>query len=287
MIPMRFYPSPGKSLIALRQPLFLEYLTEPFHIILLAGLIYGFGSFRAKVAFDLVRRRQNAYSILHCADEAKRRKLQKITLIECGVASGVGLKNMCHIAQKVTQVTGVEFELLGFDTGKGLPPPRDYRDHPELFQTGDFPMFDVDKLQQELPSNAKLVLGDLAETAPAFIGELREEAPVGYIVIDVDYYWSAVEALGLLIGKPETYLPCVLIYFDDVNHRFANDWCGELLAIREFNESHKLRKLEQDRALKYQRIFKESHWLEHMYKLHVLDHPERQPKASQRERYVL
>jgi hypothetical protein len=55
MFPMRFYQPPGKSLVALRQLLLLEYITEPLHIILLAGLIYGLGSFQAKVAFDLVR----------------------------------------------------------------------------------------------------------------------------------------------------------------------------------------------------------------------------------------
>jgi hypothetical protein len=52
---MKFYQPPGKSLVALRQQLFFEYLTEPLHIILLADLIYGLGSFQAKVAFDLVR----------------------------------------------------------------------------------------------------------------------------------------------------------------------------------------------------------------------------------------
>jgi hypothetical protein len=43
-------------------------------------------------------------------------------------------------ASKTTAVTGVKIDVYGFDTGKGLPPPRTYRDHPELYRQGDFPM---------------------------------------------------------------------------------------------------------------------------------------------------
>src|SRR3954462_5615339 len=47
---------------------------------------------------------------------------------ELGVGSGTGLLNLCEIAARVTAETGVAFELVGFDTGRGMPRPRDYRD---------------------------------------------------------------------------------------------------------------------------------------------------------------
>jgi hypothetical protein len=52
-------------------------------------------------------------------------------------------------------------------------------------------------------------------------------------------------------------------------------YAGELLAITEFNEAHQHRKVEPDRLLAYNRVFKNAEWLAHMFKLHVFDHPER------------
>jgi hypothetical protein len=51
----------------------------------------------------------------------------------------------------------------------------------------------------------------------------------------------------------------------------------ERLAIKEFNDTHELRKIELDRFLRYRRVYKNSNWLERLYQLHVLDHPARQP----------
>lgn len=268
---------PDKSLFELRSRLFLEYLGQPLHITAIAGLVYLFGGFRAKVAFDLVRRRQHAYSILQCADWALVHGLSKVTVIECGVASGAGLWNMIDVGREVTRLTGVQFEFVGFDTGTGLPLPRDYRDHPERFQGGDYPMPDMEGLRRSLPSNARLVLGDLADTAPRFVAELSSQAPIGFVGIDVDYYSSARQALRLLEGPAECYLPLTLMFFDDVGFPTANDFCGERLAINEFNDAHDLRKIELDRFLRYRRVYKNSNWLDRLYQLHVLDHPTRQP----------
>ena len=38
--------------------------------------------------------------------------------------------NLCRISRKVSAITGIEFEIVGFDSGVGMPPPQDYRDHP-------------------------------------------------------------------------------------------------------------------------------------------------------------
>jgi hypothetical protein len=40
----------------------------------------------------------------------------------------------------VEQETGIKIEIFGFDMGTGLPPPRDYRDLPYLWQSGYYRM---------------------------------------------------------------------------------------------------------------------------------------------------
>ena len=65
--------------------------------------------------------------------------IKKISIIEFRVAAGNVLFKMHYIAVKVNKDTGVEFQILGFDTGAGMPPPVDYKDHPEKYFTGDYP----------------------------------------------------------------------------------------------------------------------------------------------------
>ncbi|MGZ3514783.1 MAG: hypothetical protein ACXU93_12610 [Thermodesulfobacteriota bacterium] len=93
------------------------------------------------------------------------------------MANGAGLVNMCNIAAKVTKVTGVQVDFVGFDSGKGMPPPKDYRDHPD-YGNGDFPMENRESLQQRLPANATVVIGNVADTVRSF---LQSCAAIGLI----------------------------------------------------------------------------------------------------------
>lgn len=231
-----------------------ERVTEPIHLNLFSILVSLFGSYRAKIDFDLILRQHNAYGILRAADEARKLGLQSVTLIEFGVAAGAGLINMCKIAEKVSSITGIDFNIYGFDTGLGMPPPQDYKDHPELYQQGDFPM-NRDQLVKLLPKNAELIIGKLSETIPSFIKKLNPESPVGYVVIDVDYYSSAKEALISFCYDSSNYLPITFLYFDDIHEDYHNDWCGELLAIQEFNSENETRKISPYKFLKTKRIF--------------------------------
>src|SRR6267378_1945182 len=131
---------------------FLERLTEPLHLNVLSLFVGIFGNIRQKTAFDLVLRQHNAFSILRAATDAKNSGLGKLCVVEFGVAAGAGFLNMCEIAKRVTESTGVDIEVFGFDTGKGMPKAIDYRDHPDLYREGDFPM-DVTQLQKRVPSN--------------------------------------------------------------------------------------------------------------------------------------
>src|SRR5262245_40800280 len=91
--------------------LWYERLTEPVHLNLMSLLVALFGSFRAKVEFDLIIRQQFAWSILRVADQARAQGVSKVSLAEFGVANGAGLMNMCRIAVSVSKATGVGFEI--------------------------------------------------------------------------------------------------------------------------------------------------------------------------------
>lgn len=254
-----------------------DRLSEPLHLHAISAGIALFGGFRAKVAFDLVRRRPFAFAILRAADYAATLGINRLWILEFGTAPGTGLLNMCHIAERVRATTGVSFELVGFDSGSGLPPARDYRDHPERYGEGDFPM-DRAALTAALPANARVIYGDIADTVRPFMESL--EGTIGFVSVDVDYYWSSVESLKALSGAPDKYLPMTPLYFDDIRHDINNPWCGELLAIAEFNAQHEMRKISPFNFLRHSRIKKKAPWIDQLYVLNVLDHPSRAPGAA-------
>jgi hypothetical protein len=178
----------------------MERFSEPLHLNLMTPFAAVFGSLRTKILFDLYVRQQHAFGLLTAADDAIQHGYNRVTVIEFGVANGAGLLNICSLAGKIAEATGVSFNIVGFDNVSGMPPLRDYRDHPELYQPGWYPMQAPDRLQASLPSNARLILGDLASTVPAFLSDRPADAPIGFVSLDVDYYWSAVEALKCFAG---------------------------------------------------------------------------------------
>jgi len=255
-----------------------ERLTEPLHLNVIALLVAAFGNTRAKIAFDLLVRQQHAYALLHGADLARSQGLRQVTVVELGVGAGTGLLNLCQLAERVERETGVHFHIVGFDTGAGMPPPTDYRDHPELYASGDYTM-DRQALVAALPPDARLILGDLSETMGDFVASITPDAPLAFVTLDVDFYSSTRHALDLLTGPPNCYFPYVNVYVDDVALPTHTRYAGEQLAMSEFNDANDLRKLEFDRFLVHSRVFKHAEWLSHMYKLHVLDHPRRNDVA--------
>lgn len=263
--------------------IFVERLTEPLHLNLISAGIALFGGYRAKVAFDLMVRQQYAFPVLFAADEAKKLGLTRIQVLEFGVATGAGLLNLCACAARTEAATGIAIEVVGFDTGRGMPPAVDYRDLPEYFQEGDYPM-DFEALRRSLPERCRLILGDVAETIPAYLETVRAEAPVGFVSVDVDYYSSAVSTLRVLEGRAEQYLPILPVYLDDVGMDGANPWNGELLAAAEFNARQPLRKIAPFNLLRSKRIFKNAQWIDRMFTAHIHDHPARTPATAKRAR---
>jgi hypothetical protein len=255
--------------------IFLERLTEPLHLNLISLFVAVFGNWRSKCAFDLILRPHNAYAILDAADRCKALGAPKMAICEFGVASGAGLMNMALISEKVSKLTGVDIRVFGFDTGQGLPSPVDYRDHPELYSSGDYKM-DVAKLKSKLSANTTLVLGPICETMAGFLSTIEEEGyAIGYVVIDVDYYSSTCDALRIFEGDADLYLPLVQMYLDDVEFIQHNPSAGELLAVEEFNAKSTMRRIHTDEFLDNRRVFRRANWIKHMRSVHVLDHRER------------
>lgn len=190
----------------------------------------------------------------------------KITAIEFGVATGSGLLDLCKAAKFFRDELQFDIDVYGFDNAVGLPAPKDYRDHPELWRTGQFRMRDESELRAALPDFAHLILGDIAETVGK-AEEILERSQLGFVAVDLDFYSSTKGALKIFEHPPLNYLPAVPVYFDDIMYaQFTqNRWCGEPLAIEEFNNEHRFRKI--DAKLNF-RIPK-------LHACHILDHPVR------------
>ena len=215
--------------------------------------------------------RQNyTWAVLHAANLAKALGLKRISAIEFGVAGGKGLISLERTAEEVEEIMGVAVEVYGFDTGTGLPKPADSRDLPNLYEENTYPM-DQSALQGRL-KKARLILGLIEKTLPSFIDS--GPAPVGFVAVDVDLYSSTRQALHLLEAGQNILLPRVHCYFDDIMGFTFADFNGERLAIKEFNESHNMRKISPIHSLRYfvPKTMEDSVWVEGMYMAHILDH---------------
>jgi hypothetical protein len=214
-----------------------------------------------KSLWDAVEYPQYLVGVLHAAQYGP------VSVIEFGVAAGHGLLALQRHARAVECVTQSPIYVYGFDTGSGLPPGTDdYRDHPDCWCPGDFPM-DETALRSRLGPRSALILGDVAETALS----QTFEAPVGFVAIDLDLYSSTVAALAIFHRTDVQRLVRTALYFDEVtmecNHRFA----GELLAIEEFNAKSDTVKIDRWRGLRHERPFPEAPWLDGMYLAHDVE----------------
>lgn len=194
----------------------------------------------------------------------------RISVLEFGVAGGRGLISLEKIAQRFESIYDIKMDVYGFDTGSGLPKPKDYRDLPNLYRKNQFHM-DVVKLKKRL-KKAQLVLGLIEDTIGEFIQS--SPAPVAFIAVDLDYYSSTVHALRILVSEEKIILPRVYCYFDDILGRSCCEYVGEGLAIVEFNKSNEMRKIAPISGLKFHlpHPFNNKNWVEKFFMAHIFDH---------------
>jgi len=100
-------------------------------------------------------------------------------------------------------------------------------------------------------------------------------APIGFVAFDLDLYSSTMAALKIFDTEESNILPRVISYFDDTisdGQEMYNDFTGELLAIREFNDNHSTMKLSKMNGL-FSTRYRKSSWSECVYVMHSFAHP--------------
>ena len=228
-------------------------------------------SFKERLDHDDVPRMQYAYPLYQAAVQAKRLDIDRITAIEFGVFTGHGLRDLEYIAGEVEREVGVRVDIVGFDSGTGMPDPVDYRDMPYIWQKGFF-CIDLSSVKQLL-NRSEIILGDVGRTVREYAS--RKRAPIGFVSFDLDCYSSTVKAFELLTYSSDLFLPRMFCYFDDIvgdDFELHCDYTGELLAIREFNERNERRKICPLHLLRNKRL-RPAGWNEHIYVFHLFDHP--------------
>jgi len=231
-----------------------------------------YGNFEDRLLAGVIPRPNYAYCVYHGARLAKRLGYTRMSAIEFGVAGGNGLLCLEQHAAIVSELTQVEIEVYGFDTGEGLPSPVDYRDLPYHWKSGFYKM-DVTALQSRL-QRAKLVLGEVSVTLPSFF-ETHRPAPIGAISFDLDFYSSTKSAMNVLRGGHEFLMPRIFCYFDDTigtETEVYNDFTGQRLAINEFNDEHDAMKLGFPYCLLNGRV--QDTWRYQIWVAHLFAHPD-------------
>ena len=210
------------------------------------------------------------WAVLHSAYLAKSLGIPRISVIEFGVAGGNGLVALEEVAARVEPMFGVKIDVIGFDTGEGLPRVLDYRDMPNIYTPGTYKM-DADGLKKRL-KRARLVLGNVADTLQDFLAS--KPAPIGFISVDVDLYTSTVDALKVLDADESLLLPRVHCYFDDIMGCSCAEFLGERLAVNEFNEAHPDSKISPIFGLwnYVPKRHANDLWVHMIYMAHLLDH---------------
>ncbi|UXI70308.1 hypothetical protein [Tahibacter amnicola] len=212
---------------------------------------------------------QYLFGVLKAAQFARAQGLTRIAVAEMGCAGGRGLLAMARHAQDLARHFGIDIRVYGFDAGTGLPTfCGDYRDHPDAWKAGDFPM-DVDRLRQALPANTQLVIGNVEDTVAPF---LRDEldCPLGFVAFDLDLYSSTRAALRIVEQLGERDLLRVPLYFDDLGYDWSHRRAGEPLAIEEFNRENDAIIIEQWLHASAARPFHEAPWLKRFFLAHNL-----------------
>lgn len=235
------------------------------------GFLYSWINHQLIGMAEVGLRKPYAWGMLQAASLASGLGYKRVSMVEFGVAGGNGLVAMETIAERIEKcIPGLRIDVLGFDSGVGLPPPRDYRDVPNLCSSGLYAM-DQDKLRARL-HRAKLILGNVRDTVGGFVAS--NPAPLAFIACDFVLYSSTLDGLRILDATEDLLLPRIHCYFDDVLGFTYSDDTGERLAIHEFNAAHGTRKISPIFGLKYYvpPDFSNEMWVDKFWIGHIYDH---------------
>jgi hypothetical protein len=221
--------------------------------------------------FDAIPYTRYALGLLTAARYAREAGINGFSAVEFGVAKGNGLLALTRYAALVSQQTGLEIQVAGFDTGSGLPPPQGYRDVIWHYSAGEY-AGDPDNLRKRLSGKAQYILGDVAATFPDWLHATN--LPLGFVSVDVDFYSSTRAILDPLASiAAEKLLPITEFYFDDILCHGVPHCVGELAAVTEFNKLNPSRQFDKEDWIREWRPYGEKLWLQRLYALYCFDHP--------------
>src|SRR5690242_19497638 len=86
------------------------------------------GSIPTRVEYGIFPYPHYAYGVYWSSMLASRLGVPRITVVELGVAGGRGLLALERASTEIEKVTGVGIDVVGFDSGAGMPAPVDFRD---------------------------------------------------------------------------------------------------------------------------------------------------------------
>jgi len=226
------------------------------------------GSFEFRLNMNALKRMQYAFICFNAAKLAKKLGYNQISIIEYGVAGGLGLLILEEHAAEIEKFFNINIDIYGFDSEEGLPEPKDYRDLPYHWKKGFYPM-NKTRLEKKL-KRSKLIIGNIENTSKTFFSNYNP-SPIGAVIHDFDYYSSTKTALSMMHENEKFFLPRVFSYFDDTigsEIELYNDFTGERLAINEFNENSKNIKICAPYYLRAQKkeVWHEQIWICHFFK---------------------
>lgn len=169
---------------------------------------------------------------------------KEIDVIELGVAGGNGIRSILKYKKKIEKIFDIKINIIGFDTGAGLPNSDLKEDLPYFWKQGDYRNNNVMNLEKEDVS-IKIYEGNISSTLDKYISDNKSR--IGLVFFDLDLYSSTKLFLDKIqeLSQKKLLLPRVFCYFDDlfVADYILNDVNGEPLAIEEFNAQSKKIKL--------------------------------------------
>ena len=207
---------------------------KPLRVALLKYLSLKFTTFRPHYETLIYETSKNAIKLGY----------NEINIIELGVAGGDGIRSLVKYKKKIEKILKIKINIIGFDTGTGLPETNYKQDLPFFWKKGDYTNQNLSKLEKDF-SNVKIYQGNISSTLVEFINQNKKK--IGLIIFDLDLYSSTKLFLNKIpeLSKKNLLLPRTFCYFDDL---FLADYClddtnGEPLAISEFNIKFKEFKL--------------------------------------------
>jgi len=216
--------------------LFLRVLCyeKPLRVAFIKYLSLKFSSFRPHYETLIYETSKNAIKL----------GFKEINVIELGVAGGNGIKSILKYKRKIEKILNIKINIIGFDTGTGLPNSDLKQDLPYFWKHGDYRNNNLKDLEKE-DNSIKIYEGNISSTIDKYI--LENKSKIGLIFFDLDLYSSTKLFLDKIeeLSQNKLLLPRVFCYFDDlfVADYTLNDINGEPLAIEEFNAQSKNIKL--------------------------------------------